>query len=103
MKLIAIAAALASLAVAPASLATETSQSTRSATEAAAAVQLKKGDVLYSSSGRRLGSVYRVTPEGDAQVIIQSRMVTVPAAVISEVDGKLVASVASSKELLRGR
>lgn len=102
MKLIAIAAALASLAVAPASLATETSQSTRSATEAAA-VQVKKGDVLYSSSGRRLGSVYRVTPEGDAQVIIQSRMITVPAASISEVDGKLVASVASSKELLQGR
>lgn len=103
MKLIAIAATLASVAVPPASFAAESSQSTRSATEAAAAVQLKKGDLLYTNAGRRLGAVYRVTPEGDAQVIIQSRIVTVPAAMISEIDGKLVAAVASSKDLLRGK
>jgi hypothetical protein len=102
MKMIAVAAAAASLVLAPAAFAEEASQPVGSGPEATG-VQIKKGDVLYSSGGRRLGTVYRIAANGDAQVIIQSRIVTVPAAIISEVDGKLVASVASSRELLRGK
>jgi hypothetical protein len=103
MKSIAIVTAAIGLAISPMSLAAESSQSTRSATETAAAVQFNKGDLLYTNTGRRLGNVYRITPSGDAQLIIQSRMVTVPAAIISQVDGKLVVAVASSKELLRAK
>lgn len=102
MKTTALALILASLAAAPAALAAEATQPVHAAADAGASVEIKKGRMIYTSAGRRLANVYRVTPEGDAQIIIQSRMVTVPAAILSETDGKLVAAVESSRELLNG-
>lgn len=61
--------------------------------EAAATVEVKRGDMLYSADGKRIGNVYRVTAEGDAQLIYRSRMITIAASTLSEVDGKLTTSL----------
>ena len=64
-------------------------------TDAAAVVT--KGTMLFAADGGRLGPVYRVTSDGSAQIIIDAKMVTVPAATISTKDGKLTTSIKKSE------
>jgi hypothetical protein len=52
-----------------------------------------KGTMLFAADGGRLGPVYRVTGDGAAQIIIDAKMVTVPAATLSSKDGKLTTSL----------
>ena len=101
MKKFAILAALATVVVAPAAYANESSQSVRAATEGAG-VQVDAGKMLYSSTGHRIASVYRVTSEGNPQVILDGRLVTVPASTLTEVEGKLTTSL-SKRDLARSR
>lgn len=54
------------------------------------------GKMLLTASGARLGAVYRVTDDGSAQLIVDGKMVTVPAATLSVVDGKLTTSLSKS-------
>lgn len=102
MKKLALIAALATVAVAPAAYASETSQSVRAATEAAGTVDVDAGKMLYSSTGQRIASIYRVTSEGNPQVILDGRLVTVPAATLSDVGGKLTTSL-SKRDLARSK
>ena len=67
--------------------------------DAAAASVAEKGKMLVAANGARLGAVYRVGPDGSAQVIIDGRMVTVPANTLSSVDGKLTTSLTKSQVL----
>jgi hypothetical protein len=60
---------------------------------AAAAVVPVTGKLLVAADGAPLGSVYRVGPDGSAQIIIEGRMVTIPAGTFSSVDGKLTTSL----------
>jgi hypothetical protein len=62
-------------------------------------VVAEKGKMLVTSTGTRLGSVYRVGPDGSAQLIIDGKMVTVPAATLSNVAGKLTTSLSKSEVL----
>jgi hypothetical protein len=101
MKKLVVLAALATVALAPAAYASETSQSVRAATEGAG-VQVDTGKMLYSSTGHRIASVYRVTSEGNPQVILDGRLVTVPASTLTEVDGKLTTSL-SKRDLARSK
>jgi len=55
------------------------------------------GKVLMSSNGGRLGSVYRVDADGSAKMIIDGKMVTVPASTLSNVDGRLTTSLSKSE------
>lgn len=66
----------------------------------ASADRAQTGDMLYSSTGHRIGSVYRVTSEGNPQVILDGRLITVPASSLSEVSGKLTTSL-SKRDLAR--
>ena len=52
-----------------------------------------EGKMLVGANGARLGAVYRVTPDGSAQLIVDGKMVTVPVATLSVVDGKLTTSL----------
>ncbi len=52
-----------------------------------------KGTMLFAADGGRLGPVYRVTSDGAAQIIIDGKMTTVPAATLSSKDGKLTTSL----------
>ncbi len=101
MKKFLVLAALATVAIAPVASASETSQSVRAATEGAG-VQVDTGKMLYSSTGNRIASVYRVTSEGNPQVILDGRLVTVPASTLSEVDGKLTTSL-TKRDLARSK
>jgi hypothetical protein len=101
MKKFVVLAAFAAVTLAPAAYASETSQSVRAAGESAG-VDVDAGKMLYSSSGHRIASVYRVTSEGNPQVIIDGRLVTVPASTLSEVDGKLTTTL-SKRDLARSK
>lgn len=54
------------------------------------------GKMLVASNGARLGAVYRVTEDGSAQLIVDGKLVTIPAATLSVVDGKLTTSLSKS-------
>jgi hypothetical protein len=101
MKKFALIAALAAATVAPSAFAAETSQSVRAATEGAG-VQVDAGKMLYSAAGTRIASIYRVTSEGNPQVILDGRLVTVPASSLSDVNGKVTTSL-TKRELARAR
>ena len=51
------------------------------------------GTLLYAADGRMLGPVQSLAGDGSARVILEGKMVTVPASTISTKDGKLVTSL----------
>jgi hypothetical protein len=65
----------------------------------AAPAVAEKGKMLLAANGARLGPVYRVAAGGAAQIIIDGKMVTVPAATLSIVDDKLTTSLTKSEVL----
>lgn len=67
--------------------------------DGAKAASVEKGKMLVAANGSRLGVVYRVGPDGAAQVIIDGHMVSVPANTISNTDGKLTTSLTKSEVL----
>ena len=73
-------------------------QSDASAAPAAAAVA-EKGKMLTAANGARLGAVYRVNPDGSAQIIIDGKLVNVPANTLSVANGKLTTSLTKSEVL----
>ena len=94
MKKCAALAAVAVLAVSAPAFAGESSQSVRAATDAtAAAVAVNAGKMLYASNGQRIAAIYRVTAEGNPQVILNGKLVTVPASSLSDVNGKVTTSL----------
>lgn len=102
MKKFAPLAALATvvtLAVVPTTVFAETTQSVREVTEEAAApVQFNAGMMLYSTAGYRVAPIYRVSADGNPQVILNGRLITVPASTLSAVDGKVATSL-TKKEI----
>lgn len=66
---------------------------------AAAPTSAVKGSMLISANGSRLAQVYRVGPDGSAQIIIDGKLVTVPAASLSISGGKLTTSLTKSEVL----
>ena len=67
--------------------------------DSAATPVVEKGKMLVASNGARLGVVYRVGADGAAQIIIDGKMVAVPANTLSKVDGKLTTSLTKSEVL----
>jgi hypothetical protein len=55
--------------------------------------------MLVAANGARLAPVYRVAPDGGAQIILDGKMVTVPAATLSMTGGRLVTSLTKSEIL----
>lgn len=96
-----VLAALAAVAVAPAAYAAETSQNVQAATEGAG-VEVTAGKMLYSTAGHRVASIYRVTKEGNPQVILDGRLVTVPVSTLAQADGKLTTTL-TKRELARSK
>ena len=105
MKKFAALAAVATLVVfsVPAAFAAESSQSVRAATDAAAgSVAVNAGKMLYASNGQRIAAIYRVTTDGNPQVILNGKLVTVPASTLSDVNGKVTTSL-TKQELGRAQ
>lgn len=60
----------------------------------------KKGKMVVAAGGTRLGPVYRVAANGGVQLILEGRLITIPADTLStSEDGKVVTSL-SKKEAL---
>lgn len=72
-------------------------RSTAEATTTAAVAV--KGQMLISANGARLGAVNRVLADGSAQIIIDGKLVTIPIATLSTVNGKLTTSLSKSEVL----
>lgn len=66
--------------------------------ESTAAVAVK-GQMLMGANGARLGAVYRVTADGSPQLIIDGKMVTIPASTLSTVNGHLTTTLSKSEVL----
>jgi hypothetical protein len=95
-----LVATLAVFSLAPVALHAEASQSVRAANETAAPINVIAGKMLYSANGSRVASVYRVSSDGRVQVIIDGKLITIPNATLSEVNGKTTTSL-TKVELLR--
>ncbi|MFC0206350.1 hypothetical protein [Novosphingobium soli] len=98
MKKFASLVALATVAALPAAALAETTQVREATEESSAAVAVNAGKMLYSAEGTRIAPIYRVTADGNPQVILAGRLVTVPASSLSDVGGKVTTSM-SKKEL----
>jgi hypothetical protein len=59
----------------------------------------EKGKMLLASNGARLGTVYRVSTDGSPQVIVDGKLVTIPASTLSAADGKLTTSLSKNEVL----
>lgn len=77
---------------------TATAQTASGAADTAATVA-EKGKMIVASNGARLGTVYRVVADGSAQIIIDGKLVTIPASTLSSVDGKLTTNLSKSEVL----
>ena len=97
---LAFVATLTLFSLAPAALHAEASQSVHAAAEGAAPVNVVAGKTLFSASGNRIAAVYRVDSQGRVQVILDGKLITVPASSLSEVNGKVTTSLTKA-ELLR--
>ncbi|MCJ2188413.1 hypothetical protein [Novosphingobium beihaiensis] len=95
-------ATVATLAVVPTTVFAETQAVHEVTEEAAAPVQLNAGMMLYASNGYRIAPIYRVNADGNPQVIMNGRLITVPASTVSEVDGKVTTSL-SKKDVARAK
>lgn len=91
-------AAAAALVVLSAPVFAESSQSVRAATDAPAGVTaVSAGKMLYGTNGQRIAAIYRVNAEGNPQVILNGKLVTVPASSLSDVGGKITTSLTKSE------
>ena len=72
------------------------------ATSAQAKDGVVVGKMIYTADKHQLGAVYNVKKDGAAEVIVDTRIVTVPAASVETKDGKLWTSL-TRKEALASR
>jgi hypothetical protein len=101
---LALVATITTIAVVPATVfAAEATQNVQAVTATGnGSVSVSTGKMLYAANGQRIASIYRVTSAGVAQVILNGKLVSVPTATLSEVDGKIVTSL-SKADLARSR
>lgn len=72
------------------------------AAENAAVTSPAVGKMLFSTGGKKLATVYKIAVSGAPQVLLDGKLVTVPASSLTEVDGKVVTSL-SKRDLLSNR
>lgn len=100
----ALLATVATFTVAPAAVhAADSDPSVAIAASAQTAkVDVRAGRMIYGANGQRIASAYRVTDNGTVQVILNAKLVSIPAETLSEVNGKITTSLTKA-ELSRAR
>jgi hypothetical protein len=63
------------------------------ATATATAATPVVGKMLYSADGKKLAAVYRLDASGAPQVLLEGKLVTIPASSLTEVDGRITTSL----------
>jgi hypothetical protein len=66
-------------------------------THGAESAQPVAGMLLWSQDGHNLGRVYAVDPNGAVKVIVEGKLVTVPAASLQTNDGSVTTSLKKSE------
>jgi hypothetical protein len=66
-------------------------------TTAAVVGTVSKGQMVETSSGARLGAVYRVAADGSPQIMFDGKLVTIPASTLSSSNGKLITTLSKSE------
>lgn len=101
---VALLATVATFTVAPAAVhAADSDPSVAIAASAQTAkVNVRAGRMIFGANGQRIASVYRVTDNGTVQVILNSRLVSIPTETLSEVNGRVTTSLTKA-ELSRVR
>lgn len=61
---------------------------------------IAEGSMVYGANGQTLAPVFRVIDDGSVQLIMDGRLITLPATGLSQIDGKLM-SAQSKADLLR--
>jgi|GEM_PF-1264270 hypothetical protein len=69
---------------------------------ASTGVKLLPGKAVYDAGGRLIGRINRLNAQGDAQIIVDGRLVTVVASTISDNGGKL-STTSSRRDLTSPR
>jgi hypothetical protein len=65
-------------------------------------VAAKTGKMLYAANGQRIASVYHVTADGSAEIIVDGKLYVVSATTLSDVGGKLTSSL-SKRDITSAR
>jgi hypothetical protein len=65
----------------------------------ATTVAAAKGQMVTGADGSRLGVVNRLASDGSPQIIIDGRLVTIPANTLTAANGKLTTSLTKSQVL----
>jgi sporulation protein YlmC with PRC-barrel domain len=68
----------------------------------AQAAEAVAGKSIYAQGGKRIGVVYAVKADGSAQVILNGKLVTIPASTITAANGKIETSM-DKKQVLASR
>lgn len=89
-------AAVAALALVAAPVVAAETQSVQAAADAGAGVSASAGKMLYGTNGQRIAAIYRVSA-GNPQVILNGKLVTVPASTLSDVGGKVTTSLTKAE------
>lgn len=63
----------------------------------ALAAGVEKGQMLFDNGGARLGVIYKVTADGSAQIILDGRLITVPASTLSDAAGRVQTSLGKNQ------
>ncbi len=72
-------------------------QAEESSQAASLSTPAAQGTMLYSQDGHRLGAVYKVGEDGSARLILEGKVVTIPADSLSDVGGKLTTTLTKSQ------
>ncbi len=91
-------AILALLSVATPLTAYAASDTSTVRSEADASSKATVGKMLYSSNGYRLAPIYRVNADGNPQIVLDGKLVTIPASTLTDVSGKTTTSL-SKKDI----
>lgn len=98
MKKFALILAFAALAPAAPVLAADVAVPVKAPASAAPVV----GKMLYSTGGKKLAAVYKLDAGNAPQILLDGKLVTVPADTLSEVDGRIETSL-TKKDLMTRR
>lgn len=97
---LAVLATLATFSLVPVAVHADALANSNVQTEGAVQIKISEGKMVYGADGKRLAPVYRVNSNGSVQLIVEGRLVKIPAADLSDVKGKLT-SAQNKSDLLR--
>lgn len=60
------------------------------------AVHAKEGWALYSKDGRWLGAIHKVSEDGSVELVLNDKLVVIPASTLLELNGKLITRLTKS-------